>query len=219
MPKSTSSRNPLKSSVCTKLFAVAIAGLTVAAVGCGGGGDDDDDIFTGRARITGQGFLPASAESLLNLEDRIPVANTEFLVVDLEQPDEVSVVTTGTTDAEGRYDVEVDATSSAAIIINGPVRVSGLVNVDRARFSKDFNSFTDIACEAGVTSVRGRSITAFQLNAQRIENLERAAQLILSRRTVDFTIPADVSAAAVEARLLTNDGADEPDESRLAQLQ
>jgi hypothetical protein len=195
-----------------RFVAVAAASVLLLAGCSGGGGDDDEDVFIGTVRITGTAFLPRSADPNARETDVTPVANTPFIVIDPSLGSDAAPVASGITDADGNYDVEVPSAEANAVIVQGPVRVSGLVNPITRRINKDFDSATDIACEAGVTSVFDGSVPGAQLNGSRIRYLEDAAEIILSKRFVDFTNPQDVSLAAIQARALTNDGADAPRE-------
>ena len=198
--------------VQARLFAAAAVSLLLLA-GCGGGGGGGDDDFIGVARITGVAFLPRSAEASGRESDSTPVANAPFIVIDPSLGPDAAPVATGTTDAEGRYDVEVPEAEANAVIVSGPVRVSGLFNPKVRSIEKNFDSATDIACEAGVTSVFDGSVPGAQLNGSRIRYLEDAAEIILNKRFVNFKNASDVTLAAAQARALTNDGANPPDEA------
>ena len=185
--------------------------LAAGFAGCSGGGGDDDE-FVGTLRLTGTAFWPRNTISVGREADTTPAANQPFIVLDMNLGADAAPVASGTTDADGNYDVEIPGTASAALIVNSTPRVSGLFTALRASFNKDFDSATDIGCEAGVTSVFTKAITASELNDTRIANFEAAAEIILNKRFVNFFDPADVTLAAAQARALTNDGADEPNE-------
>lgn len=179
------------------LAAVLLAGSFLFAQ-CG---DDDGD--DGSANLTGTATRPDSVGGG-------PAANAPFIVVDLARPAETQQVAAGTTDGAGNFAASVGKTPSVAVIITATassgeaVRVSGIL---RARSSaiKSLNGQTDIACEAGVTAVQDGTLTAEQLDATRIANLENAAARFVG--TTDFKSPASVSAAAAQVRVLTQNGA------------
>jgi len=178
--------------------------------GCGGGGDGGSS--SQDSTLTGQAVFPNSVGGG-------PVANAPFQVVDFEKPPDNNVVFTGTTNSVGGYSANIARTSSAAVIVTGTVggsgkrkgetvRVSGLVNPDRPHVLKNFDGTTDIACEAGFSAVLDGSITAQELDAQRISNLEQAAATFVD--STNFFDPASVTAAANAVREITHDGAKPP---------
>jgi hypothetical protein len=187
--------------------AIAATVLLIFGVAC------SSSSFSGFFKLQGKVFLPARVvQSLSRVEEPVTSStttletanNAEFAVLDFEKPADDRVVATGTTDANGNYEIDIEPTSVAAVIISSSVRVSGLLNPVN-NVSKDFNGTTDVACEAGVSAIVDGSVTPEQMTAQRIKNLEDAAALISDE--VDFTDPLDVSAAAAVVRAATNDGA------------
>jgi hypothetical protein len=192
----------------TMLSGFFVMALMLVITSCGGG---DGSTESQSSTIAGQASFPDSAGGG-------PVADASFDIVDLEKPPGSDVVTSGTTDSNGRYSASVPLTSSAAVIVNGAVevpkgktqsvRVSGLVNPNTRFVAKNFDGITDIACEAGFTAVRTGAITAQDLNEQRINNLELAAIGLVD--SVNFLDPASVTAAANLVRQITNDGANPP---------
>jgi hypothetical protein len=195
------------SNYLTRVLTALTATVVIGTAACGGGGSDNP--FIGTVLLAGQAFLPPGVGG--SSADRLVVAaNAPVSVIDLSRPQATQVVATGTTDQEGRYSATVQSTSSAAVIVNSTVRVSGLLNPDEELVEKDFNGITDIACEAGVTAVRSGAITADQLDEDRISNLERAAEIYVENNPIDYSDRAAVSAAAVAVREATADGAVAP---------
>lgn len=189
------------------------AGIMVMslACACGGGGSSGDDDNSVEARLTGVATLPPEVSA-----GSPPVFNTDFKVIDLEQPAATQEVANGVTDGQGKYDVVVKQSKLVAVIVNGEVRVSGLISADedsatkRLEIGKNFNGTTDIACEAGVTAVRSGAVNVADFKASRIANLEAGALVVTTSTTVNFRDPAAVTAAAALVRSLTNDGANAP---------
>lgn len=195
--------------------------LMLAITGCGGGDDDDNQ----NATISGQISLPSNAIALGG--GGTPVANTQFVVVDFEQPNPsdssgsgFQTIGSGITDPTGKYQSTVPRTSAAAVIAGGPqpsgpqqnkiVPVSGLMNLNQDTASKDFNGATAIACFAGAGAVGDRQITPQQLNAQRISNLESAAAPLVATTnflSLDPNVPNSLIASANRVRQLTDNGA------------
>lgn len=182
---------------------LAMGGL----VGCGSSGRPTGSSGT---LILGQAQFPPQLGGA-------PVAKAPVLAIDLSRGG--AVVFRGTTDASGNFRVDVAASATIAIIVNGllngaPVRVSGLLNPVQQGLSKDFNGVTDIACQAGVDASLGtpgqpaRTIMGSQVDARRIQNLEAAAGRIAGG--VNFFNFSEVLAAATRVRQLTNDGANPP---------
>lgn len=193
---------------------VALLGLSVLLsagvfAGCGdhGGNEDDGIVF-----LSGNAFFPPEV-----VAQKTPVAFSPFSIVDLQRSAANQVVFTGTTDEQGGFAVQLVQSKAVAVIVSGPVRVSGLVSVDPFEFdketetSKEFNGTTDVACEAGVTAVQQQAITAEDLTVERIQNLELGAQRVLQTTAVNYFDPTSVTAAAAQVRALTDDG-DHPPE-------
>ena len=196
--------------------------LMLAIIGCGGGDGDNEN-----ATISGQMNLPSNAIALGG--GGAPVANTGFVVSNLEQPNASSPtrfqsIGSGTTDSTGKYQSTVPQTSAALVIANGSqpsgpqqnkiVPVSGLMNLNQDTLSKNFDGTTTIACFAGWSAIldgpTNGGITAQQLTAQRISNLESAAAPLVA--TTDFTnldptVPNSLLFSANRVRVLTDNGA------------
>lgn len=191
---------------------VAVVMLSLACACGGGGSDGDDNENNTEARLQGTANLPPEVNA-----SSAPVINTDFKVIDLEKPVAAQQVATGVTDGQGKYDVVVKQSKLVAVVVNGEVRVSGLISADPdtankgfLEISKNFNGITDIACEAGVTAVNTGAISANDFKASRIANLEAGALVVANSTTVNFRDPAAVTAAAALVRSLTQDGATPP---------
>lgn len=90
-------------------------------------------------------------------------------------------------------------------------RISALIDIrDQPAPVRDLNGASDIAAEAGLRAVDDASIAATELTLQRINNLEAGAQFVINTRGVNFRDPADMTAAALIVREITNDGAFAP---------
>src|SRR5262245_34580377 len=167
--------------------------LMLAIIGCGGGDGDNEN-----ATISGQMNLPSNAIVLGG--GGTLIVNTGFVVSDLEHPDSSSptlfqIIGSGTTDSTGKYQSTVPQTSAAIVIANGSqpsgpqqnkiVPVSGLMNLNQDTLSKNFDGTTTIACFAGWRAILDGQLTAQQLTAQRISNLESAAAPLVP--ITDFT--------------------------------
>ncbi len=184
---------------CLKVF------LFVGAVVCAG--CSGDDVFF--VDLTGRAVFPPEFSGGLGATRG--VSDSPFVVLDLARIAPDNVVSSGTTDAEGNYATTIPVTFSAAVVILGEIRVSGLLDTREGSVSKNFDGITDVACQAGVTAINDGSITAFELDDGRIANLEAGAAVVLQQMTVDFT-DADGSrtAAANKVREITLDGAQSP---------
>ena len=184
-------------AVTRRGFMFLVAG---GLVGCG-----SSDRSTGSSGvIVGQAVFPPQLGGG-------PVARAPVVALAVNNPG--VTIPQGQTDGNGNYRVDLAASGTLAIIVQGliqgnQVRVSGLLNPPQQGQSKNFNGVTDIACEAGLTSVVDGSVPAGQLDATRILNLELAAGLLAGG--VNFFDPRAVSAAAVRVRQLTNNGARTP---------
>ena len=192
--------------------------LMLAIIGCGGGDGDNEN-----ATISCQMNLPSNAIVLGG--GGTPVANTGFVVTNLEQPDSSSptsfqTIGSGTTDSTGKYQSTVPQTSAAIVIANGSqpsgpqqnkiVPVSGLMNLNQDTLSKNFDGTTTIACFAGRGAIVDGQITPQQLNAQRISNLESAAAPLVpitDFTNLDPTVPNSLLFSANRVRVLTDNGA------------
>ncbi len=179
-----------------RVLGAALA-LAVVVGGCGNDGSGSSN----RVNIGGNANFPVENGGQ-------PVADSPFVIVDPRRIDDP--LTTDVTTSDGRYFGIVRKLVSVAVIVTGTIgndtiRVSGLLAAESNNVDKQLDGQTDIACEAGVTAVQDGSIDGDDLGANRIANLEAAAQRFVA--TTDFTDPASVTAAANQVRALTNDGA------------
>lgn len=177
------------------LGAALAVGLLVA--GCGGNGSGS----SARVTVAGTANFPEANSGAA-------VAGAPFVIIDPDHADDPlsSAVSTG----DGRYYGIVRKGTSVAVILTGTVagddiRVSGLIPTDSNNVDKNLNGQTDIACEAGVSAVIDGAISGDDLDAQRIAILEDAAAQFVDE--TDFTDPASVTAAALQVRAVTNNGA------------
>lgn len=196
----------LRTSV--RLWAVVLLGLISAAAvsGC-----QSDTLTT--VVLSGRGVYPPEVASGA-LGEQEPVANAVFQVLDLTLPADNNIVSVGVTDIDGVYFTRINATPAVAVVMLGVVRVSGLIDSTVTAVTKDFNGVTDIACEAGVTAIYEGAILSFDLDQQRIANLEAGAAVALQQIDVDFTDEdGSRTAAVLLTRQLTDDGAHPPQQS------
>lgn len=183
--------------------ALAAALVVFTAPGCstsnsGGGGPI--------SRLFGQVLAPENDET-------VPLADQ--VVVLLTYDDEGNIVSAevGTTDADGRFVVDVEAQAVVALVIGGTTdegdtEISGLFNPDEPAIEKDLDAATSIACAAGLTAIGDGSITEEQLNAERVQNLETASvDYIVANQNFDYYSETDRTAAVEAVRAETNDGA------------
>jgi len=198
----------------TILVGFMMMALILVITGCGG--DDDGDANT---TISGQVILPPNATNQGGGGGAsVSVANTQFVVNDLEKPIAAGgfqTIGTGTTDSTGKYVITTSQTSSAAVIANGTqpsgpqtgkvVPISGLVNLNQDDVTKNFDGTTTIACFAGVRAISQGRITPQQLDAQRISNFERAAANFVAQ--TNFLDGNSINASADQVRQITNEGA------------
>lgn len=175
------------------------AALVLAALvgGCGNDGSGSSN----RVTIGGNANFPVANGGRA-------VADSPFIIIDPDRADEP--LSSDVTTAAGRFFGIIRKTVSVAVIVTGTVngdtiRVSGLIPASSNNEGKQLDGQTDIACEAGVSAVIDGSIAGQDLGPNRIANLEAAAQRFVA--TTDFTDPASVTAAALQVRALTNNGA------------
>lgn len=188
-----------------RVLGAALA-LAVVVGGCGNDGSGSSN----RVTIGGNANFPVANGGQA-------VTDSPFIIIDPDRPNDPlsSDVTTDTTDpVPGRFFGIIRKTISVAVIVTGTVngdtiRVSGLIPASSNNEGKQLDGQTDIACEAGVSAVIDGSIAGEDLGPNRIANLEAAAQRFVA--TTDFTDPASVTAAALQVRALTNDGANPAD--------
>lgn len=206
-------RHPIQNAV-TRAAAALLVALSTMLIACGGGGGDGDDngaVTDNQSKVFGQAFLPPTVAPA-----NTPAANAAFQVLDFQRNAAGDQVATGTTGADGSFDVTVNQSKVLAVIVNGQVRVSGLVAAaddnqkSLLELQKNFNGITDVACEAGVTAIGDGAVSAEDFDVTRIRNLEDGANVVIAQGNVDFTDPASVSAAARQVRVLTGNGEQPP---------
>ncbi|MFA5939641.1 MAG: hypothetical protein WC809_09840 [Sinimarinibacterium sp.] len=183
------------------IIVLTLTGLTTVS-GCGGDG--------GGVNVKGV------TGSVLSVLDGSAQASRPFIVNDLSQPPESAQVSSGTSDSNGQYTFELKGIKGTIYVVfppndaTGEPRSSGLVYLGERENEKTLQNFTDVACVAGVTAVLSGDLPVEQLTAERIANLEAAAQQVIAEDGVDFTNADSVNAAAARVRELTNDGANPP---------
>ena len=160
--------------------------------------------------LSGKATFPSEVSGPLGA---VPVSNASFSVLNLDggTPNPVAF---GATDSGGNFAATVSAANVVAIVIQSPppggalgsVRVSGLIDSRNGSVAKNFDGVTDIACEAGVTSIVDGSVAAFRMDESRIAILEAAATQVIAELGVDYTDKESVSAAARRLREITNNG-------------
>ncbi len=163
----------------------------LVTLGCGGGGSGSQSTLRGTAtfpELVGGG----------------PVANSRFVVLDLNQPG-VPVVAQGMSDAFGNWSVPDAKGLTLAVVFQASdnaqrVRVSGLSRPSETGSEKPLTGQTDIACEAGISAVTQGIITGSQVTGNLILRLETLTERFMN--TTNFRDPAAVSAAAAEVRRL-----------------
>ncbi|MFN8392423.1 MAG: hypothetical protein U0136_19175 [Bdellovibrionota bacterium] len=201
--------NFTRDGMLRRMFAVPMFMIALATCACESSSHGTND--SGLARLSGQAFYPPQV-----VATKGPVANAPYQVVDFEKSANKQVVATGVTDADGVYDVTIVQSKVVAVIVSGDVRVSGLISSDPNEAEKDldigknFNEITDVACEAGVTSITDGSVSPDDFNDERIANLEAGSQLVNATTNINHFDPASVTAAAALVRQLTDDGAHAP---------
>jgi len=175
------------------------AALTIGVLvaGCGGGGAGSSN----RVTVAGDAQFPLA-------NGGGPVTNAPFIIIDPDRPDDP--LSSDTSTDTGRFFGIIRKTVSVAVILSGStqgksIRVSGLLPAESNNTTKTLDGHTDIACEAGVGAVIDGEISADELDATRIANLENAAVQFIP--TTDFTNPASVTQSALAVRAATDDGA------------
>jgi len=155
--------------------------------------------------LTGKATYPVEFRGALGAVE--PVANKEVRVLELARGPAADPVAISATDSAGNFAVSIPPTPSAAVIVLGDVRVSGLIDTRNGSVNKDFNGVTDVACQAGVTAIGDGSINATDLTAERIQILEQTAAIVVKQINIDHTdADGSLTAAANKVRELSDDG-------------
>jgi hypothetical protein len=162
----------------------------LVTLGCGGGSGS-------QSTLRGTATFP-------ELVGGGPVANSRFVVLDLNQPG-APVVAQGTSDAFGNWSVPEARGLTLAVVFQASdnaqrVRVSGLSRPSETGFQKPLDGQTDIAGEAGLSAVQQGIITGLQLDKNLILRFEAMTERFTN--TTNYRDPAAVSAAATEVRRL-----------------
>lgn len=201
MSKTFGSRNLLVAVV----FLTAALSLAVSGCSSEGGG-----IGGGLSRILGQAFAPETDGQQANL---VPLQNGTVVLVEFDENGDVQSAVVGMTDADGNFQVDVNAQAVVAVVVqgatdDGDVEISGLYNPDQPTIEKDLDPATSVACIAGISAVGDGSITDEELDETRVQNLEDASvDYIEANPDFDFYNSDDIDAAVAAVRAATNDGA------------
>lgn len=165
---------------------------------------------SGLTRLLGQALAP---ESDGDENKQVPLENGTVVLVEFDDEGNVVSAEVGTTDANGNFQVDVNAQAVVAVVVqgstdDGDTEVSGLYNPEQATIEKDLDDGTSIACVAGIDAVVDGSITNEQLDETRVQNLEDAADDYLEDNPdFDYYDEMQRSAAVTWVRTATNDGA------------
>ena len=192
--------------------------ISLVYTGCGGGGGGDSTDQAGddssSTRVTGQALRPSNSSAS---SAPIPFAGGKVTLLDFVEGSPANQTARtqdlGTTDADGNFTVDIANQAVAAIIVTGSTeqgetRISGLVTPNKDSLRKNFNTVTDVACEAGISAINDGTIAPNILSAERIANLESAAEDYLAANPgTNFFNAAEVSLAARGVRQATNIGA------------
>ncbi|MFW2386931.1 MAG: hypothetical protein ACN4G0_01240 [Polyangiales bacterium] len=180
------------------------AALSLAISGC------DSSNGAGLTRLLGQALAP---ESDGDENKQVPLENGTVVMVEFDDEGNVVSAEVGTTDANGNFQVDVNAQAVVAVVVkgstdDGDTEISGLFNPEQTAIEKDLDAGTSIACVAGIDAVVEGSITDEELDETRVQNLEDAADEYLEANPdFDYYDDMQVSAAVTWVRTATNDGA------------
>jgi hypothetical protein len=185
--------------------------LPLIALGCSSDGGVGSG--TGISRILGQALAP---ETTADVTKDVPLPGATVILLEYDEAGNLQGATVGTTDADGNFEVDVQAQAVVVIQVagmtnDGDANVEGLFNPNQPMIAKDLDPATSIACGAGVGAIGDGSITQEQLDETRVQNLEdAAAAYIATHPDFDFYDPDQVAAAVEAVRVGTNDGANSP---------
>lgn len=181
--------------------------LPFMALGCS---SDGGGAGAGISRILGQAFAP---ETDANETKDVPLGGATVVLLQYDEDGILQGAQVGTTDADGNFEVDVQAQAVVVIQVDGMTNdgdtsVEGLFNPNQPMIAKDLDPATSVACGAGVTAVGDGSITQDQLDETRIQNLEDASRAyIAANPDFDFYDSDQVTAAVGAVRVATDDGA------------
>ena len=160
------------------------------------------------SRLIGRALAPEP-----DSDETFPLADQVVVLLTYDDQGNIVSAEVGTTDANGRFIVDVEAQAVVAVVVGGmtdegDTDISGLFNPDEAEIEKDLDEATSIACVAGLTAIGDGSITEEQLNAERVQNLEEASvEYILANPDFDYYSETDRISAVEAVRVATDDGA------------
>jgi hypothetical protein len=179
--------------------ALALTGLVYGCSSSAGGGNRFGELL-------GRAFAPEA-------DTTVPLANETVVLLTVDENGEILSTQVGTTDDSGEFQVNVEEQAVVALVVNGmtddgDAEISGLFNPEAdVTLQKDLNPGTSIACVAGLSAIGDGSITAEQLDEQRVQNLEDAWEPYLEQNpNFDFYTNSDRDDAVDWVRTETNDG-------------
>lgn len=191
---------------------LALGLMSVAVFGCSSEGGNR--VGEGLARIAGRALAPEESQA-------VPLSNETVVLLTYDEQGAIVTAEVGTTDADGRFLVDVEAQEVIALIVNGmteegEAEISGLFNPEAdATLDKDLDAATSIACVAGISAIGDGSITQDELDETRVKNLEDAAAAYIEANptllTFDFYSDPARGAAVEAVRTATDDGANPPE--------
>jgi len=160
------------------------------------------------SRLIGRALAPEP-----DSDETFPLADQVVVLLTYDEQGNIVSAEVGTTDANGRFVVDVEAQAVVAVVVGGmtdegDTDISGLFNPDEAEIEKDLDEATSIACVAGLTAIGDGLITEEQLNAERVQNLEEASvEYILANPDFDYYSETDRTSAVEAVRDATDNGA------------
>ena len=194
-------------------FAVLTLAVSLPLLALGCSSDGGVGSGTGISRILGQALAP---ETTADETNDVPLPGATVILLEYDEEGNLQGATVGTTDADGNFQVDVQAQAVVVVQVagmtdDGDANVEGLFNPNQPTITKDLNPATSIACGAGVGAIGDGSITQEQLDETRVQNLEdAAAAYIATHPDFDFYDPDQVAAAVDAVRVGTDDGANSP---------
>jgi len=191
---------------------VAVALLSLASFGCSS--EEGNRIGEGLSRVVGRALAPENGEA-------VPLANETVVLLTYDEQGDIVTAEVGTTDGDGRFQVDVEAQEVIALIVSGmtdegEAEISGLYNPEAdGTFEKDLDPATSIACVAGISAIGDGSISQEELDEARVQNLEDAAAAYIEDNgtlvSFDFYSESVRDAAIESVRASTDDGANSPE--------